>query len=132
MSVRYWQPQFHLRWFMARAPKIRMALSTRPRTCKALRRRQPRLTYRMRILLTCPTEALTDVIGSNQPLPRPVVLENGPDSVPIVPLRFDTIPANFVGQFDVQGREMGGLFKLSARKVETVSKVGRYGDGGGL
>src|SRR5262245_50264954 len=27
---------------------------------------------------------------------------------------------------------MAGLFKLSARKVETVQKVGRYGDGGGL
>src|SRR5262245_8375378 len=76
-GLRYWQPQFHLRWFMARAPKIRMALSTRPRTCKALRRRQPRLTYRMRILLTCPTEALTDVIGSNQPLTHTESLVNG-------------------------------------------------------
>src|SRR5262245_3996467 len=27
---------------------------------------------------------------------------------------------------------MAGLFKLSARKVETVQKVGRYGDGAGL
>src|SRR5262245_35200853 len=76
-GLRYWQPQFHLRWFMARAPKIRMALSTRPRTCKALRRRQPRLTCRMRILLTCPTEALTDVIGSNQPLTHTESLVNG-------------------------------------------------------
>src|SRR5262245_47895131 len=80
-----------------------MPLSIRPRTCKALPRRQPRLTHRMRILLICPAEALTDAIGSSLPLRHHVPLENGSHPVPIVPLLSGTIPANFVGQFDVQG-----------------------------